>query len=265
MTDATRRMDPPTYGSDGEPCARCGALLARDQRYCLACGSRRSGMSAMLSEARDPRLAPAPAPPPVPARSREPAGWRLDAGFLAGGACLLLALLVGVLIGRSGGGEEQRAAAPQVVTVGGAAAAPAAFTLDWPAGKRGFTVRLQTLPKQGTDAAAVAAAKDAAAGKGAPDVGALDSDAYGTLEPGSYVVYSGQYADRKAAKAALAGLKGSFPDAAVVEVAQDAQAAAGAGGGKAKRAQAGAGKASKPSQAEQQAGYRLWPERQERA
>jgi hypothetical protein len=35
-------------------------------------------------------------------------------------------------------------------------------------------VQLQTLPKRATDAAAVAAAKQAASAKGAPAVGALD-------------------------------------------------------------------------------------------
>jgi len=48
---------------------------------------------------------------------------------LAGAACLLLALLVGVLIGRAGRDPvSQRAAAPQVITVGGGAAAAATAT-----------------------------------------------------------------------------------------------------------------------------------------
>lgn len=263
MSDATRPMDRPTFGPQGEPCANCGALLARDQRYCLECGTRRAGMGALLSDAGDPRRPPAPltteritAEAPTPLLDSP---WRLDAGLLAGVGCLLLALLVGVLIGRSGGGDDkQQAATPQVVTVaqpgagGAAAATPAAFTSDWPAGKRGFTVQLQSLPKDGTDAAAVATAKQAATAKGATGVGALDSDAHSSLDPGSYLIYSGQYADRKAAKAALGKLKAKFPDATVVEVA-DTAAKTSSGGG-ASAGDAATGKTKAPSKAEQQAG-----------
>ena len=32
----------PVLGLHGEPCATCGAPLAADQRYCLACGARRA-------------------------------------------------------------------------------------------------------------------------------------------------------------------------------------------------------------------------------
>ena len=256
MSDQTTAMQRPAYGPRGEPCANCGALLARDQRYCLECGTRRAGMAAMLAprekvtEVIGERAA---APPPD-------SPWRLDAGLLAGVGCLLLALLVGVLIGRSGGdGTPQRASSPQVITVPGAGAATgttasAAFVSDWPAGKRGFTVQLQTLPKASSDAAKVAAAKQAATAKGAQDVGALDSDSYGTLDPGDYVVFSGTYADRKAAQAALGKLKHDFPDAKVVEVAETG-ATASKGSSKSSRSdQAATGKTEKPSAAQQAAG-----------
>jgi hypothetical protein len=258
VSDATRPMDRPTFGPQGEPCANCGALLARDQRYCLECGTRRAGMGALLSDTRDPRQ-PSAAERTLVAQAplRVDSPWRLDAGLLAGVGCLLLALLVGVLIGRSGGGDA-KAPAAQVVTVPGTApagattGAPAAFTSDWPAGKRGFTVQLQSLPKNGTDAAAVTAAKQAAAGKGAPGVGALDTDALGSLDPGRYLIYSGQYASRKAATAALGKLKSRFPEATVVEVATQAQRASSGGGGSSHAS--GTGKVKAPSKAEQAAG-----------
>jgi hypothetical protein len=246
MIDArTDRIDRPTLAPDGEPCPGCGMPLTRDQRYCLSCGARRAGLPAVLSGAAAPRAAAAGAvvDPAGPARADSP--WRLDAGLVAGVGCLLLALLVGVLIGRSGH-SDQPAAAPQVVTVGGptpaagAGTAPVSFTSDWPAGKRGFTVQLQTLPKAGTDAAAVAAAKQAATAKGAADVGALDSDQYASLDGGQYVVYSGQYADRKAAGAALKTVKNDFPGAKVVEVTDTAKADTSEG--------------KQPSKAEQAAG-----------
>jgi hypothetical protein len=256
--EAPADVERPVLGPQGEPCPECGAPLARDQRYCLTCGARRTGIAAVLSaEPRRPGAPAARAPETVVAAAPvAESPWRLDAGLLAGVGCLLLALLVGVLIGRSGNGDPGRraAAAPQVVTLAPTPAAgtgatggttPVAFHSDWPAGKRGFTVELQTLPKAGTDAAAVAAAKQAAAGKGAPGVGALDSDAYSSLPGGKYVVYSGQYADRKAAQKALAGVEGAFPGAKVVEVS-DAGTAKGAG--------AAAGASKGPSAAEQAAG-----------
>jgi hypothetical protein len=256
VSDATQPLDRPAFGPQGEPCANCGALLARDQRYCLECGTRRAGMGALLSDTREPRQRLTARAPLAPLEPPRESPWRLDAGLLAGVGCLLLALLVGVLIGRSGGGEDAKTPAPQVVTVAGTGAAaggaaPTAFSSDWPSGKKGFTVQLQTLPKSGTDAAAVAAAKQAAVAKGAAGAGALDSDAYGTLTPGRYVIFAGTYADRKAAKAGLAKLKASFPAATVVEVAEQAQQAASSGGG---ASGAATGKAKAPSKAEQAAG-----------
>jgi hypothetical protein len=256
VSEATQQIERPALGSHGEPCRQCGAPLARDQRYCLACGARRAGLSAVLSEPQPTGVAP-PAGDPAAATPGPESPWRLDAGLLAGVACLLLALGVGVLIGGSGRPAQQRPAPPQVVTVGGAAAAPAAtaaagaaaapasFKSDWPSGKRGFTVQLQTLAKAGNDPAAVAAAKRAAAAKGAPAVGALDSDAYAKLRPGRYVIFSGRFADRKAAQAALKRLAPRFPGAKVIEVSANGGAAA------TKRA-TGAVKA--PSKAQQAAG-----------
>jgi hypothetical protein len=256
MSDATTSMQRPAYGPHGEPCANCGALLARDQRYCLECGTRRAGMAAMLSPRETTTevvTEQRPAPPDSP--------WRLDAGLLAGVGCLLLALLVGVLIGRSGSDDaRRRASSPQVITVPNASAATgatatAAFVSDWPAGKRGFTVQLQTLPKASTDAAKVAAAKHAASAKGAPGVGALDSDAYGTLDPGAYVVFSGTFTDRKAAQGALGKLKSNFPDAKVVEVAETGATASKPSKSSSKKDDGAAtGKTEKPSAAEQAAG-----------
>ena len=84
--------------------------------------------------------------------------------MIAGVGVLLLAMGVGVLIGRAGAGGGHAAPA-QVITVGGATSGPAAggseaaFAGDWPAGTNGYTVQLQTLPVSGTTVAAVAAAK----------------------------------------------------------------------------------------------------------
>jgi hypothetical protein len=145
-------------------------------------------------------------------------------------------LAIGVLIGKGGSSSSTPAAAP-VVQVGGTGtkagsggsnlpAANTQFKSDWPAGKSGYTVEIGTLPKQGTTPDQVNAAKSDASGKGAPQVGALDSDQYGSLPSGNYVIYSGVYDTKAQATKALKPLRSKFPSAKVVQVSSK-----GAGGG----------------------------------
>jgi hypothetical protein len=99
------------------------------------------------------------------------------------------------------------------------------FTSDWPAGKKGFTVQLQTLPQASTSVSVVEADKTAASGKGASGVGALKSEEFSSLSAGSYVIYSGVYSKRAEAAKALASLKKNFPSAKVIEVSSGGSAA----------------------------------------
>lgn len=233
----------PTLGEHGEPCAGCGSPLASDQRYCLNCGRRRADarlpFDEVLAYAADgtasgqplggggaggsAAVATAPVPPP-PERGLTPLAVVLAL------SAVVVALGLGVVLGRGGSGGPSNAK-PQVITVGGAAAAAApaasgdanaAFTSDWPDGQEGYTVQLQVLPKDGTQPAAVAAAKSDAQGKGATAVGALDSDAFASLPAGNYVVYSGVFKGKAAAAKALKKLKASFPGAKVVRVSTTA-------------------------------------------
>jgi hypothetical protein len=228
-------IDSPALGRDGDPCAFCGAGLAGDQRYCLNCGHRRPEVDSPFG-----RQEATPASPPQEAHARSPiviAGRPISPAALGAGLGIFVcALLLGLLIGNGGEGAKQVAAAPQVirVTVPGAAAAaqPASFTSDWQAGKDGFTVQLQTLPKDGTQPDQVAQAKSDAQSKGAADVGALDSDEFASLDPGNYVIYSGIFDTRKQAKRALGRLKSDFPGAKVTKVS--------ASGGLAEEGDAGA-------------------------
>jgi hypothetical protein len=217
--------------------------MAADQRYCLACGDRAAPMSSVLSgglpapsskqspygAAPQQPPGPPPGPPPYPGALGpvEPRNQTLT--VIAGVGVLLLAMGVGVLIGRSGGSSKPAAAAPQVISVAstptstGSATEPT-FNDDWPAEKQGFTVQLETLPQSGTKVAAVEAAKSAATGKGAKSVGALKSEDFSSLSPGSYVIYSGVYSKKSEAEKALAGSKKSFPGAKVIEVSNGSSA-----------------------------------------
>ncbi len=183
------------------------------------------------SPTSDARQAPPPRPPGPPAAAGSgDSGQRNNAlTLIAGVGVLLLAMGVGVLIGRSGV-AKQSTVAPEVVTVGssasGGGASEAPFTSGWPAGSSGYTVQLQTLPESGTSVAAVQAAKSAASAKGAKAVGALKSSEFTSLSPNQYVIYSGDYHKRAQAQKALAALKKSFPGATVVEVSNASSSSA---------------------------------------
>ncbi|MCW2995886.1 MAG: hypothetical protein JWQ18_3381 [Conexibacter sp.] len=124
MTDLNR----PLLGEPNAPCRGCGAPLATDQRYCLQCGARRA-------EARLPfldilaRQVPQAPPAATTTTTTTAAGWlgrvSTNAAAVAGVACLLLALGVGVLIGGLGQDSSASGGTPQVISVGGGTAAPA--------------------------------------------------------------------------------------------------------------------------------------------
>jgi hypothetical protein len=186
-----------------------------------------------------------PAAPSVATRPGGPPDgpWRGTPTLIAGVGVLLLAMGVGVLIGRSGASKP--AAAPaQVISVATApstetavpASGESSFADDWPSGTSGFTVALRTLPRSGTAVSAVEAAKTAASAKGATGVGALKSDDFRGLAAGEYVIYSGVYHKRADAEKALSRLKKSFPGASVIKVASGSaganRASSGSSGGR---------------------------------
>lgn len=230
----------PKLGEEGERCAGCAVPLAEDQRYCLNCGARRGNariafLDVLRSEweaERDRERATVEEEVAVLAAENPERNWTpLIAA--AGGGLVALVLGLGFLIGQ-GGDNRPTASRPQVIQVGGAGATPVAatsFQSDWPEGQEGYTVQLVSLPKATTQPAQVATAKTDAQGKGAADVGALDSDQHEGLDPGAYIVYSGVHADEKAAKKALGKVKKNFPDAKVIQIGAGS---AGAGASKVK-------------------------------
>jgi hypothetical protein len=221
-------------GSGAGTCASCGAPMADDQRYCLHCGERRVTTSSFLASGH-PSNAFGQAPPAAPtafAQATEPPGGRPFniTAVIAGVGVLLLAMGVGVLIGRSGNTPKQVAVAAPASTASATTPAAAAsnepsFSDDWPSGTSGYTVQLQALPLSSTKVGAVQAAKAAASAKGAKNVGALRSEDFSSLKAGSYIIYSGVYHTKAEAQKALPGLKKLFAGARVVSVS-------GSGGGK---------------------------------
>ena len=113
-----------------ESCASCGAALAPDQRYCLECGARRPALGSVLAGDLRSLIALSSGEPATPARVErspepaavEPARAGATSAVIAGVGVLLLAMGVGVLIGRSGSGGKTVTPPAQVVSV----AAPAA-------------------------------------------------------------------------------------------------------------------------------------------
>jgi len=126
----------------GDNCPSCGAGLAPDQRYCLACGHRRGDprlpfMDAVvfMESSKRPVQAPtAETQPPPP--DRRPI-ISANASLVAGVATLVLAIGVGVLIGRSGDSGSTNAAspAPQIIRVGGGSGSEIASTAKPKEGK----------------------------------------------------------------------------------------------------------------------------------
>jgi hypothetical protein len=119
MEPPTTDLTAPLATANTDRCPNCGTHMAPDQRYCLNCGERRSGGG--LREALPRTQTVAPAAAAAAARPR----MSPNTSLIAGVATLLIALGVGVLIGRTGDNGGSKAAAPQVVTVSGAAAGTA--------------------------------------------------------------------------------------------------------------------------------------------
>jgi hypothetical protein len=116
-----------------EQCSACGAAMASDQRYCVECGQRRgpARVASLDGLAQRSREAPTARRPPQRAR------MSINSTAIAGIGTLLLAMGVGVLIGRSGNSTSAKAPPAQVVTVagpGGTAGAATAATPQSPSG-----------------------------------------------------------------------------------------------------------------------------------
>ena len=99
-----------------QTCAHCGASLADDQRYCLECGGRQVQARSQFLEGFTPAAVSDPAPPSSGPVAGGGGGRSSGATAVAGVGVLLLAMGVGVLIGRASGGKTVTEPA-QVISV----------------------------------------------------------------------------------------------------------------------------------------------------
>jgi septal ring-binding cell division protein DamX len=189
-------------------CPRCGATLTPEQEWCLECGSA------------------------VGTTFVEAPSWRGPVLLVATLLTIAVAALVLALVELAGDAEQvaqQPAPTTQATPPPPATATPAATPTippasdpgtsaigDWPAGQEGWTVVLEAAA---TEAAAQARAEELAQ-QGIP-VGMLESDDFGSLEPGRYVVFSGQYDSKRAADQALTDLSDRVEGAYVRRVAAE--------------------------------------------
>jgi SPOR domain len=189
-------------------CPRCGADLTPQQEWCLSCGADVTSTIATAPSWRGPVAL-------------------VGALLLIAAAALVLALV------ELAGDAEQVSQQPAATATPPAAATPAPTVTpesttippatdspgttpeiaDWPAGKDAWTVVLEAAS---TREAAEARANELVQ-QGIP-VGILDSDDYGSLEPGRFVVFSGQYDSQRAADQALGDLTGQVEGAYVRHV-----------------------------------------------
>jgi hypothetical protein len=133
-TDGGAPIEALVSGTVGDRCVNCGAPLSSDQRYCVVCGERRGAARFSLPATA---AATATETTTVSTASREPRRPRFGSGttLVAGVATLLLAILVGVLIGHNTASNQPQpvASKPTVITVNGGTAPPAATSASIPA------------------------------------------------------------------------------------------------------------------------------------
>jgi hypothetical protein len=192
----TATETPPTPETTQRRCPRCGSDLTPDQEWCLNCGADVGSTFA---------------PPP---------SWRGPVALVAGLLAIAVIALILALVELAGNAEQvtpETAAQPTPTPTAAAPTAtstPTPITIppatdngsttgtpevaDWPAGKDAWTVVLES---SATQTAAHSRAKELA-GQGVP-VGILNSDGYSSIEPGRWVVFSGQYDTQRAAAQAL--------------------------------------------------------------
>jgi hypothetical protein len=113
-----------------DSCPDCGASMAADQRYCLACGHRRGDPRPPFLDAvtpidfADAGGGPSRSLPPPPSRQGS-RGRNSNAALIVGVATLILAVGLGFLVGRAAHeGSSSANHGPERIKIGGEPLAP---------------------------------------------------------------------------------------------------------------------------------------------
>ncbi|HEX5799110.1 MAG TPA: zinc ribbon domain-containing protein [Gaiellaceae bacterium] len=222
-----------TVGGDdpertAQHCPRCSEPVEPRQEYCLTCGLRLPADRGVVDDASTP----------AESRTRS-SGWLGPA--LVGLVIAVAGTVAAIAISDSG-------AEPDAVTVaiGGSRTAPepattltapeppaattaaprtrarpaaprAPVTTAWPAGRRGWTIVLMSVPQSGGRALANQRAAEARQ-KGLTDVGVLNSSRFASLHPGYFVVFTGVFEAQPEATSALPRARAAFPLAYAREI-----------------------------------------------
>lgn len=239
-TTHEHRLPTATEPGRYETCEECGAPMDQQQRYCVNCAARRKDTENpatryLATNARRTRR------PPTGTRPVQ-TGSGGRAAAVAFFALLPIAVAVGVLVGRGGSNDngdqeallkalnkQNATAAATPTATSGTTASNVQLSSDFSLDK-GYTVKLETLPINGTDQAAADKAKADAQSKGAKQLGIINPGDFSTTPDqgaNNYVLYSGQYKQRGQAEQALKKLKSKFKSAAVIAVKSTSGGAAG--------------------------------------
>lgn len=165
--------------------------LAGGETFCLQCGTRL-------------------VPEPEPRQS-----WAMPAAIIAAIAVIALA---GVLIAldQVESDAEREATKPALVVERPKPPGGNTSVASWPAGRSAYTVALAEAPDETT-----ARARATAAARGGAAVGVLESDAYPTLDPGTWVIFAGEFdTESEAEEEATRYVAAGFPDAEAVFVSE---------------------------------------------
>jgi hypothetical protein len=228
VTVGTREPTEPVAHASEHFCARCGAPAAPAQEYCLECGLRlhEPGPRGALRSGWLRRT------------GREPAGWLVAAALalVVAAAGAVLAIVLPRDEGRGGTlvfTSSVASLALQSVTIDTGTlptpptgttptstqppsrAAPRPRTpIPWPAGRSGYTVILNSIPRTPEGRRLALSQARGALRRGLAGVGVLDSSRYSSLHPGYWVVFYGVLDSFDAAAAAVARARSAGFDGA---------------------------------------------------
>ena len=203
-----------------QTCPRCGAKRTPDQEYCLECGLRLPAVTGRIAGLRRTWIR---------RFGWYPGDWvwlSLLTLLIAGaGAAVAIAATqhkrdAGSVFTATSNATVTEAApppattapvtvdtstlptAPEPTTSTPTPAGPKNGRYVWPANRNGWTIVLVSYPKTTGRTAALGTA-DHAAHAGLTQVGVLDSSRYASLQPGYFVVFTGIYASKADADAAV--------------------------------------------------------------